>query len=233
MPDELPHSTPGDPSATAPSDAPSVATPGAPAEFSADDARFHRVQQELGAESDRGAALLSGAYVDSWLEKAVKSRLSDRQLRKDGTLFHRLFEGANPPLQSFSAKIDLAFALKLIGPHSYDDLGIIRYVRNRFAHVVDFDSPWQGLRFTDQSIEARCNNLWFPKNYIHMMQPHLAQWMREIHHLDTPRGQYIYTVFTISHLIDITVQQTDHITKCLEDMTREGKVPFVLAGSLV
>ncbi len=195
--------------------------------------RFHRIRMELDRESDRGVALLSAAYVDAFLEKAVKSRLCDMAVPKGSTLFDRLFQSANPPLGSFSAKIDLAFAMKVIGPHTYHDLHIMRGVRNDFAHDLDFDNPRKGLSFEERSISDRCNNLWLPKNYIHMVNANLAEETIQTQRLDHPRGQYVYSALTIAHLIDMTVQQTDHVSRVIEEMTKDGKVPCVLPGSLV
>src|SRR5579875_319519 len=68
--------------------------------------RFHRIRLELQTQSDRGAAILGGAYVESILEGAIKARLIDLKINEGQTLFGRLFTGYGP-LATFSAKIDV------------------------------------------------------------------------------------------------------------------------------
>jgi DNA-binding MltR family transcriptional regulator len=55
----------------------------------------------------------------------------------------RLFDGYGP-LSSFSAKIDLSYALQIVPKDKYVDLVTIRKIRNQFAHsmsLVNFESP--------------------------------------------------------------------------------------------
>ncbi len=205
----------------------------APAIMSDDTFRFLRIRKELDAESDRGAAMLSAAYVDSWLEKAIKSRLCDTKVKKDETLFDRLFKSGNAPIQSFSAKIDLAYSLKMIGLHSYTDLHIIRDIRNDFAHYLDFDKPLNGLAFTEQSIGARCNNLWFPKNYVQQGDATMDERTLAAQKLDQPRDQYLYAALAIADLIQVAISQTDDAAKLIEDTFNHYEVPRMLPDAMV
>jgi DNA-binding MltR family transcriptional regulator len=53
----------------------------------------------------------------------------------------RIFEG---PLASFGAKTDVAYAFELIDDDVYNDLRVIKDIRNEFAHslaTVSFASP--------------------------------------------------------------------------------------------
>jgi hypothetical protein len=64
------------------------------------------------------------------------------------------FEGA---VGTFSAKIIVAYAMKIIGPITYSDLNIIKLLRNEFAHSrVPFD-------FQTPQVIAVCNELQVPK----------------------------------------------------------------------
>jgi DNA-binding MltR family transcriptional regulator len=71
----------------------------------------------------------------------------------------RIFNG---PLRSFAAKIDVAYAFELIDDELYDDLTIIRDIRNGFAHSVtetDFGSSEivelvQKFKRRDPSVDA-------------------------------------------------------------------------------
>lgn len=165
--------------------------------------RFHRVRLELVSQTDRGAAVLGGAYVDSILCEAIKTRLRDLKLPKQVTLFGRLFKGYGP-LAAFSARIDIGYSLHLIGEHTYADLQIIRGIRNDFAHDLEVGSPDKGLSFSSPSICARCDNLWLPKNDYYAKNSAAAQ---EDAHLDHPRGQYMFAVFKCCYLIRMAVQQ--------------------------
>lgn len=170
------------------------------AEAEKDFKRFTRLRLELKRQSDRGAAILGAPYVELALERAVKTRVADAKVRRDKTLFDRLFKDRNAPLGTFSAKIDLAFGLLLIGKHTYHDLGIIRGVRNDFAHELDTGDATKGLTFDSQSIRDRCNNLWVPKNDSWALQLIKSQDKRG---LDTPRGKYEFSIFSISHLVTV------------------------------
>lgn len=158
--------------------------------------RMFRVRYEPQTQSDRGAAILGGAYVESILEGAIKSKLVDLKLDGSQTLFDRIFKGYGP-LATFSSKIDLGFGLQLIGERSYRDLAIIRRIRNAFAHDLEPNTPDKALTFQVQSIVDRCSNLWIPKNYATKEM----EWMKENGQLDHPRGQFIYAVVWISWLI--------------------------------
>ncbi len=86
-----------------------------------------------------GVALAGAAIIEQGLERVLLSRMRKLNRAKRD----RLFEGYGP-LSTFSAKIDVAFALGLIDPGIYDRLTVVRKVRNKFAHSVStlgFDSP--------------------------------------------------------------------------------------------
>lgn len=59
-------------------------------------------------------------------------------------------------LGTFSSKIIIAYAMKIIGPITHSDLNLIKELRNQFAHSrrpFDFRTP---------QVEAVCNNLKVP-----------------------------------------------------------------------
>lgn len=86
-----------------------------------------------------GIALMGAAICDQQLQEALLTRM--RKLRP--ALEKSLFFGYGP-LSSFSAKIDLAYALELLDDKSYKRLSIARKIRNTFAHTdefLNFESP--------------------------------------------------------------------------------------------
>lgn len=114
--------------------------------------RFEEVatfRNTLNAESDRGCALMSAAYLDSQLEELLRvnfiadSKVADELLAQ------------SKPLSTFSSRIDLAYLLGRIGKMAHRDLHLIRKIRNEFGHTsapLDFNHP---------AIAARCRELYY------------------------------------------------------------------------
>jgi hypothetical protein len=94
----------------------------------------------LTAESDRSAAIMASAFVEQTLWVMLNSFTVDagEQVRK------QWFEGATAPFRSFSAKIELGYAIGIYGPLTKGRLDRIRNIRNVFAHrslPLDFTHP--------------------------------------------------------------------------------------------
>lgn len=88
-------------------------------------------------ESDRGAAVLVGGFVENYLGLYLQSFVVDAKVGDE------LF-GALGPLSSFSQRIALARAYGYISKTQYEDLTLIRKIRNYFAHhplEASFASP--------------------------------------------------------------------------------------------
>lgn len=81
--------------------------------------------------------------ISSRLEQALMWILEGHMPNLSNRLGERLFEGYGP-LGSFSAKIDLAFALGFISKDDRQRLHAVRSIRNEFAHSrdgkLDFES---------------------------------------------------------------------------------------------
>jgi mannitol operon repressor len=83
---------------------------------------------------------IAGAVI---IEEQLLRAILTKMRALSGEMKKRLFDGYGP-LSSFSAKIDLSYALQIINKDQYDDLTVIRRIRNQFAHampLVNFDSP--------------------------------------------------------------------------------------------
>jgi hypothetical protein len=78
-------------------------------------------------ESDRGAGVLAAGFVDEYLSVFLRWKMMNKKIGDE--LFAPL-----GPLNSFSQKIACAHAFGFIPKQYYDDLTIIRRVRNHFAH---------------------------------------------------------------------------------------------------
>ena len=84
-------------------------------------------------------AVIGAAIIEEQLFEMLltKMRPLSRKMKE------RLFDGYGP-LSTFSAKIDLSYALQILSKSNYDDLMVVRKIRNEFAHsieFVNFDSP--------------------------------------------------------------------------------------------
>lgn len=84
----------------------------------------------LNAESPRGAVLTAAAILDSLLEELLRAFLAP------GTGGKKLLDGFNAPFGTFSSKIAAAHALGLINTVEFQDLELIRKIRNEFAHEI-------------------------------------------------------------------------------------------------
>jgi len=103
---------------------------------------------EFQTESDRSCAVLGAAFLDEQLRSLLEAFIVD-----DPKRIAELFDGVGAPLSSFSAKIQMAYALGFVSPSELRDLELIRKVRNEFAHDL------HGVIFATPSVASRCAEL--------------------------------------------------------------------------
>lgn len=88
--------------------------------------------------NDRGAAILLATNLENALQSAVVRTLQvPQKTRKE------LF-GIDSPIGTFSYKIIIAHALRIIGSETRSNLDTIRRIRNVFAHAkipISFETP--------------------------------------------------------------------------------------------
>ncbi|ANQ27548.1 hypothetical protein OTK59_12780 [Vibrio natriegens] len=101
-------------------------------------------RRTLTKESDRAAALMSAAYLDEQLKLLLAANLGDDPKVK------ARFLGTGGVIDSFSARIDLAYLLGLIPHNIRYDLELIRRIRNDFAHTAS------QMNFETDSVKSRC-----------------------------------------------------------------------------
>ncbi|HEV3492587.1 MAG TPA: hypothetical protein VG224_18385 [Reyranella sp.] len=113
-----------------------------------------KMETEFYGTSTRAVCILQGTLLENCLEVAIKS-----VLRPDlnSTLSKAIF-GFDSPAGTFSAKINLAYALSLFGPATYRDFGLIRLIRNEFAHAR------KPATFADEPLAEVCRHLQLPDN---------------------------------------------------------------------
>lgn len=93
----------------------------------------------MARQTETSLALVAGARLEDWLERALKVNM--REL--SATVTNRIFAGYGP-LSTFAAKIDIAFAIRVIDEAVYNDMRAIKDIRNKFAHskeILHFASP--------------------------------------------------------------------------------------------
>jgi DNA-binding MltR family transcriptional regulator len=105
----------------------------------------------LQSESDRGAAVLAGSLVENalgqFLERYCRTYVGS-------TVVERLF-GPTGPISTFSQRTLVAAAFGLLAKSDYEQLNLVRDIRNHFAH-----HPLEAS-FADTEVLAKTKRLRF------------------------------------------------------------------------
>jgi len=107
-----------------------------------------------------GAVLSATQILANDLDRCLVVRMPSlgKKLKK------KLFGGYGP-FSTFSAKIDIAFAMDIIDRSTFEKLHAIRDLRNSIAHGTDMKSPeeyadWEKLsKFFPEAIEGKNKNI--------------------------------------------------------------------------
>src|SRR5260221_454874 len=83
----------------------------------------------------KGSGEGKGFRLEIRVDDALR-RLLTHHFDCNADLRKRLFENPGAALMNFSAKIDVCRALRLVGKKTYDNLHVIRKIRNGFAHGI-------------------------------------------------------------------------------------------------
>jgi hypothetical protein len=110
--------------------------------------------EEFSKESDRAAVIVAASIFDDALGNLLKQFLVPTASSQD-----ELFDGANAPLSTFSAKIAFAHRLGLISGAFARNLHLIRRIRNEFAHNI------HGGSFQDSAVKSRVMELYKSQGY--------------------------------------------------------------------
>lgn len=108
---------------------------------------FKDFRMSLLAESDRGSVLMAAAFIEDKI-----TQLLETYMVQNKKIQEKIFNG-NGALATFSSKIDMSFLLGLLAKNIYNDLGILRKLRNDFAHNA------KSITFQTDYIKNRCNSL--------------------------------------------------------------------------
>ena len=170
--------------------------------------------ESLATDTDRAAGIVAGSLIDIRLEAAIRHRL-----RRDGKVEDALFS-VGQPIGTFSAKIDLAYLMGIIGPEARTDAHVIRGIRNSFAHdlsVRGFSSPsikdrTKQLKLVDTHVVNQIPDV--PDQFMFNVSPNAIPRLGVINvhqkKLD-PRARYIITcsviVLGLGHCEMMTTEQ--------------------------
>lgn len=118
------------------------------------------VFDDLEKESDRAAVIIMGSILEDSLALSLMTSLKMRKCkdRKELEQLHERVFGFNGPIGSFSEKIITAFAFEAIERETYDQLTIIRELRNACAHSQE------PLNFQMPVLSNYCANLFAADN---------------------------------------------------------------------
>ena len=123
-----------------------------------DPEHFTQVLSEFLKGDDRTVAILGAALVEESLEQTLRF-----QLAGDTKVVDSLFK-PDRPLGTFGAKIDLCFAIGIIGKITYASLKKIKDVRNRFAHellMLNDKKKLSGVSFRSKRMAELCHSIRF------------------------------------------------------------------------
>lgn len=98
---------------------------------------IHDILLDLGRRGQAAFVLLMASNMEALLEELIKTRMP----HLSNTLREKLFTNLGP-FASFSAKIDVAYAMGLVSANLQQDLHLTRKIRIKFAHPkspVHFD----------------------------------------------------------------------------------------------
>lgn len=99
------------------------------------------VLSQLFDESDRGAILVGGSILEECLENLLRAKLGSNSNARKKSI--ELLLATSGPISSFWGKIHLSFAIGLIESWIFEDLEVIRQLRNLAAHEyaqINFDN---------------------------------------------------------------------------------------------
>lgn len=112
-----------------------------------------KIYDQLEGESDRAAIIVAGALLETCLELMISSHIPRPITKAEiASLFSE-----NGIAGTFSAKIWLAYCMKLIGSLTKRDLDLIRKIRNDAAHEL------LPVSFSLSTIADRCRAIDFSK----------------------------------------------------------------------
>ncbi len=158
------------------------------------------------SESTRAKVVLSACYLDELLGKLIKILLRPNEEKSDP-----LFDGAQAPLSTFSARIEMAYRMGAISEKNKKSLNYIRKIRNKFAHKI------ADCGFDDSQIQN-----W--NKELHLLND-VAEEKRRAAFSDGLIGDFeksvSFLIFWLKHLIEQVPSECPH---CGSEMEHRSKI---------
>jgi hypothetical protein len=132
-------------------------------------AQWNELVDVYHGESDRGAAILAGSFVEHALGQFLRSKARDPKVADE------LF-GPMGPLSSFSQRIAVAYAFSFIPEGQYRDFELVRRIRNHFAHHplgVTFESSEVAQLTSKLSTVEHCPESQYPDGLVRWRSTYL------------------------------------------------------------
>ena len=161
--------------------------------------RSKKLTDILTKETPRGCALVAGALLDERLLKLIQARMI---ARATANKFDSFFESLGP-LASFASRTHLVYLLGFITDNVYQDLCVLRDIRNRFAH-----SP-EDIDFNDDKIKTNCAKL---RHYM----------KRRVN--DNPRAQFIFAAATLDTVLEYLIFDSEQATTPADGPEEMGEI---------
>jgi hypothetical protein len=161
---------------------------------------FSLINKEFDGTSDRSCVIVAAAIIDHLLTEALRSFLVPSPTAQDP-----LFDGANAPLGTFSARIDMAHRLGLLGVQAARDMHLIRRMRNDQAHSVE------GRTFADPALKDQVAHL-VTSFALEKRAPFLLAAP-----YDTVRGNFTVVIFMIVVYLDDLRKQVPSLKPLAND----------------
>jgi len=155
---------------------------------------IEELEKELYGASDRTTAVMLGSVLETSLERLLATLLRSDLASSD----HRKIFDYDGAFGTFSSKIIVAYALKLLGPISRSDLDLIRLLRNEFAHSR------RSFTFITPEVKSVCDHLqtpdlpgaYIPHRYLETASG--AQ-LKEVGNKANPKTRYISACHNLAY----------------------------------
>jgi DNA-binding MltR family transcriptional regulator len=147
---------------------------------------------------DRTTAIMVTSFLEDFLAIAILHKF---HVKPTEDQLNELFAGYGP-LASLAGKVAIGYALGAISADGKHDLGIIRKIRNDFAHTMD------PLTFDSQEIASRCHSLKLTDN--------LRSKRVEERAGNGPRGKFIRSAAKIFEMTMMSIHMGEEEHKLLQ-----------------
>ena len=167
----------------------------------ADFFRDRQLLTTLTKGSDRDAAILGGSILEELLNRLLRKKLVQSPIFEDA------IENSNGSLSTFSNKIQLSYLMGLISKKMYDNLTVIRKIRNKFAHEI------VGSSFENEQIKSKVEN-----NLTYAKIPLFTEWLSAA----SVKDQFLLHCTVIEVALVKKIVRYDSLVECHDETDNLG-----------